>query len=103
MAPCIPKPPHDWVHDSQHTTCRSTPCTRPLPVQVASYRCIVSHETPALQAFTLCVLQRHNCLGLHAPIPQRPAPEPMASFRGRPLTHDTAEDIFIGWLGTSGA
>ena len=24
----------------------------------------------------------------------------MASFRGRPLTHETAEDIFISWLST---
>ena len=66
---------------------------------MASYRCIVSHETPKLQDFTLCVLQRNNCLGLNAPIPQRPRPEPMQSFRGQPLTHELAEDIFIGCLG----
>ena len=79
------------------------PATRkadwPVRAQVASYRCIVSHETPKLQDFTLCVLQRNNCLGLHAPIPSRPAPEPMPSFRGQALTHEAAERIFIGWLG----
>ena len=68
-------------------------------MQVASYRCIVSHETPKLGDFTLCVLQRNNCLGLNAPIPSRPAPQPMPHFQGQPLTHESAERIFIGCLG----
>lgn len=77
-------------------------CRVPQPaalLQVCSYRCIVSHETPKLQDFTLCILQRHNCLGLAAPIPSQPAVSPMAAWRGSPLTHAAAEDIFIGWLG----
>ena len=69
------------------------------PLQVCSYRCIVSHESPKLQDFTLCVLQRNNCLGLCACIPKQPDPSPMASWRGSALTHGAAEDIFIGWLG----
>ena len=68
-------------------------------MQVCSYRCIVSHETPKLQDFTLCILQRNNCLGLAAAIPSLPAPEPMAAWREKPLSHEDAEDIFIGWLG----
>lgn len=46
----------------------------PLPpaMQVCSYRCIVSHESPLLEAFSLCILQKHNCLGNSAPIPMRP-------------------------------
>jgi hypothetical protein len=27
-----------------------------------------------------------------------PDPVPMHTFRGQPLTHELAEDIFIGWL-----
>ncbi|KAK9829000.1 hypothetical protein WJX72_003323 [[Myrmecia] bisecta] len=66
--------------------------------QVCSYRCIVSHESPLLEEFSLCILQKNNCLGLHAEIPTTPDPQPMTSFRGQPLTHERAEDIFIGWL-----
>lgn len=71
----------------------SIPC-----VQVCSYRCIASHETAQFEAFSLCILQKHNCLGLNVQIPSRPSPQPMTSFRGQPLTHDSAEQLFIGWL-----
>jgi hypothetical protein len=37
--------------------------------QVCSYRCIASYESPQLEAFSLCILQKHNCLGLSADIP----------------------------------
>ncbi len=39
------------------------------PVQVCSYRCITSYESPQLADFSLCILQKHNCLGLSAEIP----------------------------------
>ena len=67
--------------------------------QVCSYQCIVSYESPELEAFSLCVLQKHNCLGLNSSIPMQPHVEPMKLFRGSPLTHEISEDIFIGWLG----
>jgi hypothetical protein len=67
-------------------------------VQVCSYRCIVTYESPLLEAFSLCVLQKHNCLGLSASPPTLPLVHPLAAFRGQPLTHATAEDIFVGWL-----
>ncbi|KAK9905608.1 hypothetical protein WJX75_002931 [Coccomyxa subellipsoidea] len=67
--------------------------------QVCSYRCIVSHESQLLEDFSLCILQKHNCLGKSADIPSLPDPPPMASHRGQPLTHDLAEALFIGWLG----
>ncbi|KAK9839677.1 hypothetical protein WJX81_005418 [Elliptochloris bilobata] len=67
--------------------------------QVCAYRCIVSYESAPLQDFSLCILQKHNCLGKDACIPDQPDPPPMASFRGEPLTHETAEALFIGWLG----
>ena len=38
-------------------------------IQVCSYRCIASYESPLLADFSLCVLQKHNCLGLTAEIP----------------------------------
>lgn len=67
--------------------------------QVCSYRCIVSHESQLLEDFSLCVLQKHNCMGKSAEIPALPDPPPMAAFRGEDLTHELAESLFIGWLG----
>lgn len=74
------------------TSCASTD-------QVCSYQCIASYESPQLEAFSLCILQKHNCLGLTADIPSQPDVQPFQVFRGQPLNHDLAEDIFIGWLG----
>jgi hypothetical protein len=42
--------------------------------------------------------QLHNCRGLNAEIPAQPDPAPMTQWRGTTLTHETAEDLFIGWL-----
>lgn len=67
--------------------------------QVCNYRCIASYESPQLEAFSLCVLQKNNCLGLDAQIPQKPYAHPMLKFRGENLCHETAEDLFVGWLG----
>lgn len=67
--------------------------------QVCSYQCIVSYESPELEAFSLCVLQKHNCLGLTSEVPLQPDVQPMKLFRGSPLSHAVAEDIFVGWLG----
>ena len=71
--------------------------------QVCSYRCIVSYESPKFEAFTLCVLQKHNCLGNSAERPLLPAIKPMTHFRGEPLTHEMAENLLIGWLATPGS
>ena len=68
-------------------------------LQVCSYRCIVSHESQLLEDFSLCILQKHNCLGKSAEIPALPDPPPMTAFRGEELTHELAESLFIGWLG----
>ena len=68
-------------------------------LQVCSYRCIVSHESQLLEDFSLCILQKHNCLGKSAEIPALPDPPPMTAFRGEELTHELAEGLFIGWLG----
>jgi hypothetical protein len=70
--------------------------------QVCSYRCITSFESPRFEAFALCNLQLHNCLGNHAERPLLPATAPMAAFRGAPLTHETAEALLTGWLATPG-
>lgn len=66
--------------------------------QVCSYRCIASYESPALEAFSLCILQKHNCLGLDAQIPTAPDPAPMTHFNGAPMTYELAESMFYGWL-----
>ncbi|KAJ0098182.1 hypothetical protein Patl1_27629 [Pistacia atlantica] len=68
--------------------------------QVCNYRCIASYESPNLEAFSLCVLQKNNCLELDAKIPEKPYVPPMAKFRGKDLSHKTAEDLFVGWLGS---
>ncbi|OVA10608.1 hypothetical protein BVC80_807g4 [Macleaya cordata] len=67
--------------------------------QVCNYRCIASYESPNLEAFSLCVLQKNNCLELDAKIPEKPYVPPMVKFRGEDLCHETAEDLFVGWLG----
>lgn len=66
--------------------------------QVCSYRCIVSHETPAFENFARCILQLNNCMNNSAKAPIYPDPPPLATFRGEPLTHEVAEGIFIGHL-----
>ncbi|CAL1409076.1 unnamed protein product [Linum trigynum] len=67
--------------------------------QVCNYRCIASYESPKLEAFSLCVLQKHNCLELDAKIPEKPSVDPMVAFCGQEMTHEIAEDLFVGWLG----
>ncbi|XP_043719171.1 violaxanthin de-epoxidase, chloroplastic [Telopea speciosissima] len=67
--------------------------------QVCNYRCIASYESPQLEAFSLCVLQKNNCLELDAKIPDKPYVPPMVQFRGESLCHEAAEDLFVGWLG----
>lgn len=67
--------------------------------QVCTYKCIASYESAKLEEFSLCVLQKNNCLGLDAKIPNKPFVPPMVRFRGDNLSHETAEDLFVGWLG----
>ncbi|KAK1403778.1 VDE domain-containing protein [Heracleum sosnowskyi] len=67
--------------------------------QVCNYQCIASYESPALEEFSLCVLQKNNCLELEAKIPEKPYVPPMNRFRGKDLSHEIAEDLFVGWLG----
>ena len=66
--------------------------------QVCSYRCIVSYESQKFQEFSLCNLQKHNCLGNKAQRPKYPDVQPLTEWRGQALTHEAAEEIFEGWL-----
>lgn len=68
--------------------------------QVCNYRCIASYESANLEAFSLCVLQKNNCLELEAEVPDKPYVPPMIKFRGQNMSHEMAEDLFIGWLGS---
>ncbi|KAH6833703.1 violaxanthin de-epoxidase-like protein [Perilla frutescens var. hirtella] len=70
--------------------------------QASSYLCLASYESRRLEEFSLCVLQRHNCLELDAKIPEKPVVAPMVQFRGEELDHETAEDLLVGWLGRRG-
>ncbi|XP_039117239.1 violaxanthin de-epoxidase, chloroplastic isoform X1 [Dioscorea cayenensis subsp. rotundata] len=67
--------------------------------QVCNYRCIASYESEYLEAFSLCVLEKNNCLELDAEIPSKPFVAPLSAFRGEALSHEVAEDLFVGWLG----
>ncbi|CAH9142839.1 unnamed protein product [Cuscuta epithymum] len=67
--------------------------------QVCNYTCIASYESPLLEEFSLCVLQKNNCLGLDVEIPEKPHVAPISGFRGQRLCHETAEDLLVGWLG----
>ncbi|OIW00449.1 hypothetical protein TanjilG_05799 [Lupinus angustifolius] len=67
--------------------------------QVCNYRCIASYESAYLEAFSLCVLQKNNCLELEAEIPDKPYVPPMDKFRAQDLTFELSEDLFVGWLG----
>lgn len=67
--------------------------------QVCNYQCIASYESKYLEEFSLCVLQKNNCLQLDSKIPTKPYVPPMVNFRGERLCHETAEDLFVGWLG----
>jgi hypothetical protein len=66
--------------------------------QVCAYRCITSHETQDFENFARCILQRNNCMKNSASIPQTPNPAPLSTFRGQPLTHEVALQIFEGHL-----
>jgi len=67
--------------------------------QVCTYTCIRSFQNPEFQGLARCMLHKHNCLGNDAQRPELPEVLPMTSFRGEPLTHDTAEAIMQGWYG----
>ncbi|PPD68817.1 hypothetical protein GOBAR_DD34303 [Gossypium barbadense] len=56
----------------------------------------------ALQCLNKCspVDQKNNCLDLDAKIPEKPYVQPMLKFRGKDLCHETAEDLFVGWMGS---
>ena len=66
--------------------------------QVASYRTIVSYESDLLRDFSFCILQKHNIFGCDASIPKLPVVSPITSFRGQPLTKETANAILVGHL-----
>ena len=59
---------------------------------------LASYESPLLERFSLCILQKHNCLRNHADIPMTPNAPPLTTFQGKQLTWDAAEDIFVGNL-----
>jgi hypothetical protein len=66
--------------------------------QVCQYRCITSYESDTFEKFAYCILQRNNCMRNSAKPPIYPNPQPMVLFRGQELTHEMAENIFIGYL-----
>lgn len=66
--------------------------------QVKSYQIIASYESEIFANFSLCVLQKHNCMGNTAVMPQSPNVQPLQEFRGELMSHSIAQDILIGWL-----
>ena len=66
--------------------------------QVASYRTIVSFESVLLKDFSYCILTKNNIFGCQADIPQIPTVQPVASWRGEPLTVESAQSLLVGHL-----
>jgi hypothetical protein len=66
--------------------------------QALSYRTIVSYESDLLKDFSFCILQKNNIFGCSAEIPEIPKVEPLATWRGEPLTAATARDLLIAHL-----
>ncbi|KAI7748305.1 hypothetical protein M8C21_012112 [Ambrosia artemisiifolia] len=90
-----------WIRNNSDDIRKALQCLNQCsPVdQVCNYKCIASYESPILEEFSLCVLQKHNCLDLDAKIPEKPSVSPMVNFRDKVLSHEIAEDLFVGWLG----
>lgn len=71
--------------------------------QVASYRTIVSYESDMLRDFSFCILQKNNIFECDASIPQLPQVQPLANFRGQPLTQEIARALLVGHLDDNSA
>ncbi|CAE7365570.1 unnamed protein product [Symbiodinium sp. CCMP2456] len=67
-----------------------------LADQSCSYRCIVSYQSQAFTDFSLCALQKQNMLNSQIERPTTPSAKPLESFRGKAMTHETAESILVG-------
>lgn len=67
-----------------------------LADQSCSYRCIVSYQSQAFTDFSLCALQKQNLLNSQIQRPPTPKAQPMETFRGQGMTHETAEQILVG-------
>lgn len=65
---------------------------------MCSYQVLATYESDLLEQFSLCILQKHNCLRNFKSVPMTPAPVAMTSYRAMPMTHELAEDLFIGNL-----
>ena len=68
--------------------------------QVCTYTCIRSYQNREFEYLARCMLHSHNCLGNDAKRPEFPIVKPMKTFRGEALTHEVAEQIMQGHLGT---
>ena len=64
--------------------------------QVCSYRCLRSYETPLFTDFALCVMQKHNCMNNDAKIQTLPEVSSITTWRGEPLTDESAQRIYEG-------
>lgn len=67
--------------------------------QVCSYMCLRSYESPLFTKFSLCVMQKNNCLNNKATIQELPAVDSIPTWRGEPLTDEAARQIYEGWYG----
>lgn len=94
------------------TTELCVPCSFGLTADIPMVRCLWEQRKPAwLSMLTACApMCRSRTPGLLPPharaalsclscLPlQVPDPAPLATWRGQPMTHELAEDLFIGWL-----
>jgi VDE lipocalin domain len=88
----------DCVRDAKCSECLGKLQALDTRDQVASYRTIVSYESDLLRDFSFCILQKNNIFNCNAKIPFLPKVEPIATFRGQPLTEELARSILVGHL-----
>lgn len=72
---------------------------------VCHNRCSITYGNPTYVAFSLCAVQKNNCLiSTLPPLPtlRTPKPAPASVLNGVKLTFDKSEDIMVGWLGVDG-
>ena len=66
--------------------------------QAASYRTLVSYESPLLTNLSRCMFTKHNVFDCDAQIPRLPSVTPLATWRNAPVTEDTGRALLVGHL-----
>ena len=91
------------LQDETCSKCLQTMTKLDTRDQAASYRAIVSYESELLKDFSFCILQKNNVFNCAATIPTIPQVQPIANWRGKPLTVEAARSILVAHLNDEAA